>query len=195
MTVPVRIDAPAPVFDHSLSRRQIKQREHAVNDSGADDTVVLGTTESDIEPNADFQANAKPDGQGGFCATAATMNVVIVWKVTVHIAAELAPGSCMYGVVLTHEQGHVDINRRFMDRAKRLLQSAMSAVASQSFAGTTPERSYDALKSAARAAIHGATRQLDTELRTLQRAHDTPEEYTKGQKVCGMAAYNQALGG
>jgi hypothetical protein len=191
----VTIDAPEPVYDDTLTRDQIKQREREIKgNSGTDADIVLGTTESDIEPKANFQASAAPDGNGRFCAYVSALGIVIDWKTTVHVAAELKPGSCMYNVVLTHEQGHVEIGKQAMGLAKDLIRRAMAGVARRGFSGATPEQGYKALQSAATAALRSATTQLNTELKRRQKVHDSPEEYAKGRKVCGLVEYMHAIG-
>src|SRR6185369_7765465 len=145
----VTIEAPPVVYDTSMKRAAIKKREIAVNRrqrSEAD--IVLGTTETSIQPGATVQIETKPDGNGGFCATVVTLKTVIAWKVVVHVASELKPGSCMYNVVLTHEQGHVDIASGLMPMAKDLIMRAMVSLALRSATGKTPQDAYQALRQA-----------------------------------------------
>ncbi|HVY99381.1 MAG TPA: hypothetical protein VHA35_07770 [Dongiaceae bacterium] len=191
----VTIDAPPVVYDHTLPRAAIKQREIAFNRrSHSEADVVLGTTETRIQPQARLQIEARPDGAGRFCATVASLSVVIDWKAVVHVASELEGGSCMYNVVMTHEQGHVDIARSLMGKAKDLIGRALSAVARKGATAATPETAYQALQQAGAKALDGAMSKLNAEMERRQQAHDNPEEYARGRKVCGITAYYNALG-
>jgi hypothetical protein len=191
----VTIDESPVVYDRSLSRAAVKQREEQVNHlHHTANEVVLGTTETEIQPNAQVKIQAMPDADGQFCATVASLKTVISWKVIVHVASDLKPDSCMYDVVLTHENGHVEIGRGLMGMAKDLITRAMTSVANKGAVAKTPEAAYQALQSIGTAALNKAMQKLTAEMNRRQRAHDSPEEYAKGKKVCGLAEYRHALG-
>lgn len=191
----VTMDAPPVVYDTSLNRTAIKKREQQVNRhrrSEAD--IVLGTTETDIQPSARVEIQALADGKGGYCATVASLKTVIAWNVVVHVASELKAGSCMYNVVMTHEQGHVDIAHGLMGMAKDLITRAMTTIARKSATGATPEAAYKSLQTAGAAALQAAMTKFNAEMDRRQAAHDTPEEYAKGKQACGLVEYYHALG-
>jgi hypothetical protein len=191
----ITINAPPVVYDTSMNRAAIKQREMQVNrrrHSEAD--IVLGTTETEILPQAQVQIAARPLGDGTFCATIVSLKTVIDWKLVVHVASELEPGSCMYNVVMTHEQGHVDIANGLKGRALDLIGGALAAIAREGAAAKTPDAAYQMLQRAGAAALNGAMAKLNAEMDRRQAAHDTPEEYGKGRKACGLVAYYHALG-
>jgi hypothetical protein len=155
---------------------------------------VLGTTETEIQPNAQVKIQAMQDADGSFCATVVSLKTVISWKVIVHVASELKPGSCMYDVVLTHENGHVEIARGLMGMAKDLITRATISVANKGAVAKTPEAAYRALQSIGTAALNKAMTKLTAEMKRRQQVHDNPEEYAKGKKVCGLVEYRHALG-
>jgi hypothetical protein len=191
----VTFNAPPVVYDTSLNRAAIKKHEMVVNGGGHSEAdIVLGTTETGIQPSANVQIEAKPDDKGGFCATVVSLKTVIDWKIVVHIASELKPGSCMYNVVLTHENGHVDIANGLMGMAKDLVTSAMVGMAGKTAVAKTPQDAYKILQQAGAAALTRAMTKLNAEMKRRQAAHDTPEEYGKGKQVCGLVEYYHALG-
>jgi hypothetical protein len=191
----VTIDEPPVVYDHSLSRAAVKQREELVNHvHHAANEVVLGTTETEIQPNAQVKIQAVQNADGRFCATVASLKTVISWKMVVHVAAEIKAGSCMYGVVLAHENGHVDIARGLMGMAKDLITRAMTSVANKGALAETPDAAYKALQSIGTTALNKAMTKLTAEMKRRQQVHDNPEEYAKGKKVCGLVEYRHALG-
>jgi len=189
----VTINAPPVVYDTSLKRAVIKKTDTAVKNRSEVD-IILGTTQTLIEPGVNMEMQVNDNGSGNFCATVASAKAVIDWKVVVHVASELKPGSCMYNVVMTHEQGHVDIAHGMMGMAKDLISRALVSVARKSATGATQEDAYKKLQSAARTAVKAAMDEFYAELDRRQAAHDTPEEYGKGKQVCGLVAYYHALG-
>ena len=195
VTPVVTIAAPPVVYDTSMNRAAIKQREQQVNRRGHSEAdIVLGTTETEIQPAATVKIEAKSDGKGGFCATVVALKTVIAWKLVVHVASELKAGSCMYNVVMTHEQGHVDIAQGLMGMATDLITRAMSSIARKSATAATPEDAYKKLQRAGATALNAAMTKLNAEMDHRQAAHDTPEEYAKGKQACGLVEYYHALG-
>ncbi|MES1152561.1 MAG: hypothetical protein ABUL54_11730, partial [Dongia sp.] len=191
----VTLDVPPVVYDTSLNRAAIKKHEIAINRRPHSEVdIILGTTETEIQPSATLQIQAQPDGTGGFCATVASAKTVISWKMVVHVASELKPGSCMYNVVMTHEQGHVDIARGLMGMAKQLIGGALASVARKSATAATPQEASKKLEQAGSAAFNAAMTKINAEMERRQAAHDTPEEYAKGKQACGLVAYYHALG-
>jgi len=100
----------------------------------------------------------------------------------------------MYGVVSTHEQGHVDIDLKAMGYSQALIKKELQAFPSQSVAAATPDEGAEVLQRALGAKLDAIFAKLDAEVKRRQNAHDTPEEYRKGAKQCGAVENNRALG-
>jgi hypothetical protein len=189
----VTLNVPPVIYDTSMKRAVIKKGDTAVK-SRSEVDIILGTTQTKIEPGVTMEIQVKNNGSSSFCATVASVKAVIAWNVVVHVASELKPGSCMYNVVMTHEQGHVDIARGMMGMAKDLIGRALASVARKTATGATQEAAYKQLQQAGREALNAAMTKFNAELDRRQAAHDTPEEYAKGKQVCGLVAYFHALG-
>jgi hypothetical protein len=194
--ITVKLAVPPVGYDQKMSRREITERERQVNNVDREPgSVVLGVTDSEIQPEVNMNVASKPDGAGAYCAAIVTMQIVVNWRTAVHLASELKPGSCMYDVVLKHENGHVEIDRKFHATGAHLIEDALRAMAAKVVVAATVEAGYAQLKQAASAALSGAIGRLNARLAGLQKVHDSPEEYAKPAKICGVAANNRALGG
>jgi hypothetical protein len=182
--------------DQAFSRREILEHVRQRDPAGAEGyDAVLGVTDTDMEPRADIDYLATPQKDGTYCVSLTAITVIVTWRATVHIASELEPGSCMYGVVATHEQGHVEIDRRFMAAGQAIFERALAGLARLSAPASSAEVGGKALQRKGSTALGEAIDTLQGELARRQAAHDTPEEYAKGVKICGVAENNRALGG
>jgi hypothetical protein len=182
--------------DQAMSRDQIlafMRRRDPSAGNGYDG--VLGITDTDTEWSIEYAFMSEERSTGGYCVWMTSVKVHLHWKSAVHVASELKPGSCMYGVVLTHEQGHVDIDRNAMGYSQALTEKTLAAVKGQSVVATAPDAGAQMLKRALETKLHAAFDTLNAELEKRQKAHDTPEEYAKPAKICGMEENNRALGG
>jgi hypothetical protein len=194
--IEVTVPPPAISHDQALSRDQILQHVRSRDPSGGGGyDAILGVTDTNVDPDASIDYIAMPQAGGGYCVSLTKITVVVQWKIDVHVASELRPGSCMYGVVLNHEDGHVDIDRKVLGLSKSLIQKNLAAIARNAVAAATPEAGGKRLQGAGSAALSGAVDKLQAELERRQNAHDTPEEYAKGEKICGVEENNRALGG
>jgi len=86
-------------------------------------------------------------------------------KPVLRIAKEMAPGTCAYAWVMTHEQMHVRIHRDIARQFREL--------------------EYPWSQGASAAAILSFAKQELDRLMQAQDRFDSPEEYAKNQTVCG----------
>jgi hypothetical protein len=191
----VKTEAPKVSSDQAMSRDRIlafaRQRDPT---AGKDYDGILGITDTEIDRNIRFEFRIAQSPGGVTCVSVTSIAVTVLWKSAVHVASELKPGSCMYGVVETHEQGHVEINRQGMGYGQGLIERALRTIKVQAVAAATPDEGVQRLKRSVSATLQAAGKRLDAEMARRQKAHDTPEEYAKGAKICGAEENNRALG-
>ena len=184
--ITVSMNAAPVVQDQKWSRAEIKDYMRKRGQSirpGYDS--VLGITESDIEPKARLQFTGTPDRTGTYCVVVQSVTVVIDWKVTVHIASEYKPGSCMYKVIDEHEQGHVEIANKSKGAVQEAIRKALESIVRNTVVASSMDQGATQLQADAQAAFEKAFRKFHAGLEQRQAAHDTPEEYAKGRKICG----------
>jgi hypothetical protein len=191
--VDVTIEAPPPTYDRTRSRAEIVAEVRGNPPAVGDELSTLGVTGSDIEPNASIDYLSEPDGEGGWCVHLTTIYVPITWKIAVHVVSDLQPDSCMYKAVLDHEQGHVEIARRMMPRAKEIIEQAMVSVARLTVIDKTTEIGARKLQRAALDALNDGMSAVGEALEDRQRRHDSDEEYDRIRELCGAAEYERAF--
>ena len=149
---------------------------------------TLGLTQADVGADADLEFLTVPRG-GGFCTTARETVVTLKWSSTVHLAAELAAGSCLERVVGAHEQKHVALDRALLPVGREAIEIALQSALRSGAVGGTADESRNALQQKARKAISGAI-DIFAEVRTRRQLElDSPEEYDKVPKACGVIEY------
>ena len=109
-------------------------------------------------------------------------------SVKIYIASEYERGSCEYRQILLHENRHVAIARRNLERFKPQVRAALTSllipkpdqpirIASASSAGAEMERLYTKL-------LEPVYQKMLAALRAAQGAIDTPEAYAKVHRKC-----------
>ena len=188
--ISVRIDAAPVRHDHALSVAALSKIPSESRRAGMEAyDRTLGLTEANINTNADMKLFTMPDGQGGFCTTARSATIVVKWTTTVHIASEIQPGSCIDRVVGAHEEKHVAIDAALMPIGRRAIELALTAVIRHGVAGSTAGQSRQNLQDQARDAVNQAIDAFALVRTRRQLALDSPDEYDKVQRTCGILEY------
>jgi len=189
--IKITMNAPPVAQDQKWSRagilKYMRSRGQTIR-QGYDS--VLGITESDIQPSARLQYLGVRDRNGTYCVFLQSATVVIDWKVTVHIASEYKPGSCMYKAIDEHEQGHVAIVNASKDEAQAMIRKVLESTGQKTLVASSMNQGATQLQTDAQAAFEKAFKKFHDALQRRQLGHDTPEEYAKPRKLCGNA-YNQ----
>ena len=151
----------------------------------------LGVTVSRIDWRTEIAARighltAPAGGTPVVCAVPAEITLTLVQaEHRVRIARELAPGSCLFAEVETHERRHVAVNRdtlRAMAARARAVAQGWARTAEGR--GATPEAAAEALRQGLRRALEPV---LDAVRQTQERRHaaiDTQDEYRRLARVC-----------
>jgi hypothetical protein len=134
------------------------------------------------------------DPKGGFCSAIAQATVTIEWRTLVRIASEIKPGSCVFDVVVRHEQKHVDLDRKLIPSARAEMEAALGAVARRPVSAATAKESQRVLQERMSRAINATIDAFSTRRSRRQLAIDTPQEYDKVPKTCGRDSLNRLLG-
>jgi hypothetical protein len=153
----------------------------------------LGLTEADIGAKADINLVTIPDGNGVFCTSARSALIVLEWNTVVHIASQIPPGSCIDGVVSTHEQKHVAIDKQLIPIARQVIEIALISVIRRSVAGHSVDEAQRNLQEKARAMVNQAIDIFSVVRNRKQLALDSKEEYDRVPKSCGILEYFKVM--
>jgi len=170
--------------DQALSIAVLKRRAGVTGPNG----YVLGLTESEVAASTRYEMLVSPEGAGVSCVSFRSITVELRLAMTVHVAAELKPGSCLYNAALQHEQGHIIVERKMLPRAKARVAVVLTGVARRGETASDAAVAQRSLQAAADAVIQQAMREIAAEKKRQQRALDTPDEYRRVSQACGSAA-------
>lgn len=192
----VRIDESPVREDRTLSMTDLSKIPSASRRAGMEAyDRTLGLTEADIGAKANIDLVTKPDGEGHFCTAARAALIELQWKTVVRIANQIKPGSCIDGVVTTHEQKHVAIDKRLIPIARQAIEIALTSVIRRTVEGKSIADSQRNLQDQARITVNKAI-DIFTVVRTRrQLSLDSKEEYDKVPQSCGMLEYIRVLRG
>lgn len=145
----------------------------------------LGLTTSRVEWHSEIETRYR-SGRGGVCARPAEVVLSLAQtEHTVRIANEIPAGSCLYREVLAHEQRHVAVNRRSLQRAATQARAAAEAWAARSQGrGATLDDAMEALQHGLHRAIEPALASMRNSREAGHRAIDTEAEYRRLSRVC-----------
>ncbi len=195
-TISVEFDQSPVREDRSLSLTALSKIPSASRRAGMEAyDRTLGLTEADIGAKADIDLLTVEDGAGGFCTRARSARIVLEWNTVVHIAAEIAPGSCIDKVVSTHEHKHVAIDQQLIPIARQAIEIALTAVIRRSIAGKTIADSQRNLQDQARATVNRAVDIFSVVRTRKQLALDNKDEYDRVPKSCGIIEYLKVMRG
>ena len=139
---------------------------------------TLGTTEVHFRSGYGLNYVLAPLPDGRFCARLTGAQVTFGFEsITVHVAREFPPGSCLHAAILEHEEGHVAISRQVyaitLARLSYTLEQARRdefavEVSSEAAAGET-------LRSRLSGIVDRFTTELLTEQASRNQQHDGPQ--------------------
>jgi|UPI00048A3138 hypothetical protein len=188
--ISVQIDESPVREDRTLSLTELSKMPSASRRAGMEAyDRTLGLTEADIGAKADIDLVTVGDGSGVYCTTARSALITLEWTTVVHIAAQIAPGSCFDRVVSTHEQKHVGIDKQLIPIARQVIEIALTSVIRRSIPGKTIEESQRNLQDQARARVNQAIDIFSIVRTRKQLALDSKEEYDRVPKSCGILEY------
>lgn len=155
---------------------------------------ALGLTYSRLGTEISYAIRATPSGQG-YCAAFDRIDAKITLELTVYLASELTPGSCIDGEAGRHEQKHVALERKLLPVARERVAKALARVAQRTATGTSIETAGDRLQRAAKQAVDKALTTFAAEKKQQQLRFDTVEEYRKLSAACSADEIRTLLGG
>jgi hypothetical protein len=158
------------------------------------DGPALGLTQSRLETEIAYAMGAMPEG-GGYCLTLDRVDVKITLSITVFLARELKPGSCIHQEAVAHEQKHVDLERKLLPVVKARVEAALAGVARLTASGATIEAAGDKLQQRARQAVDAVLDDFAAEKKRQQLKFDTVEEYRKLSQRCSAEEIRELLRG
>ncbi len=181
--VEVRLDTAPVRLNRSLSRAQLGERTfHGPR------TRVLGLTHSTVDLDTSAAYKWSPAGDGA-CFWVEAVDVVLRYQaVEIFVASEYSPNSCAYHAILRHEQEHVAVARKHLDRYAPRYRAALTSlliprprspklVASQSEMQQEIERLLAKL-------LQPIATEMHREMAEAQAALDTPQVYRRVRRQC-----------
>ena len=124
------------------------------------------------------------------CVRLEELNVVIYVKPEIEIAQNFSSNSCEHKALTMHENGHVQILRKYARvKAKQIKAEIMKAAQSmRTVSGKRPDSVVPTEKSMLRAdalkQIKAIEKKIQSDLSKLQRAHDSAREFKKIASMC-----------
>ena len=193
--VTVRIDIPPVSEDRLFGLNELSAMPSASKRDGMEDyTHTLGMMHAQVsEPDIQIDYLTTDDGHGNYCTTAKSATVTLEWKMSVHIAAEIKPGSCLDRTTDEHEQGHVNIDKALIPINQRTIELAVTSVVRNGFPGSSAAATQRALSDQAKVAVDQADEIFTVIRRRQQLAHDSKEEYDRMSDACGLMEYLRLL--
>ena len=189
--VAVEVEEAPIVRDQSFSYKELSKRSAGLG--LGKDGATFGATEAQHATELAYALRVAPSGSQ-VCVTTDRLTVTLKLSITVHLASELKPGSCLYKAVADHEQRHVDLEHKLLPTAQLRIQAALASLGRD---GVTGKTSRDAAKAVQDRAWDLVDRALDgfvAERDRKQAAYDTPEEYAKLSRRCSKAELRKVLG-
>lgn len=122
----LRLTSPPiqPVIIHNLTTAQIQGLRKVRMPAKGMHNPGLTIAEQSIR--TDYQIAGSHRGKGPYCVWADSLNVEFCYtKMDVYVSSQYAEGSCPYQVILEHENQHVAINQRVLQKYFDLIQQAL----------------------------------------------------------------------
>lgn len=181
--VNVKISIPRPPINHNLSSAQLTEKSfHGPN------ARVLGLTVPKLQIQTRVEhATEKRDGH--YCYWLEGVQVQLIYKsIEVYVAREYKRGSCEYKAVLRHEQEHVAIARRNLEKFKPKVRHALTSLLlptpDRPIKLASSEQNEEALQSLLARILDPVYQEMQEDLERAQAAIDTPESYAKVRAQC-----------
>ena len=181
--VDVTISIPKPPINRNLSSHQLTEK--TFHDPNA---RILGLTIPDLTIRTSVE-HATEERSGFYCYWLVSVEAELVYhSIEVYIAREYEPGSCEYRAILRHEQEHVAIARRNLEKYKPKVRYALTSLLLP-----TPDRpiqlasldetepTFDALFNKVLQPVY---RDMQEDLTRAQAAIDTQESYARVRAKC-----------
>ena len=113
---------------------------------------------------------------------------LIYKSIEVYVAREYKRGSCEYKAVLRHEQEHVAIARRNLEKYKPKVRHALTSLLlptpDRPIKLASSEQNEEALQSLLARILDPVYQEMQEDLERAQAAIDTPESYAKVRAQC-----------
>ncbi len=124
------------------------------------------------------------------CVKLKSVEVTFFAKPEIHIASNFSRQSCEYGAVLAHEQGHIQILRKFVREYSPKVKQQLVRIAKsvKSSVGPVDKRDIPKVQSQLQQAFMGHIQQYNSAIMPVlsrrQAAHDSPSEYARVAAKC-----------
>ncbi len=181
-----------PLLTNSLDHTQLGQFQTSTHVSHGPDEILTtgGITESDIQASFDLNFNLITNTfSRDTCLSLATVNILVKYTPTVHIAKNYAPNSCRYKTTWEHEMRHVGADvitlEEYVPYYKKLMEYTVSGF--RTIGPLNPEQNEKTQKEITahlQQTLEQATAQMDKARIQRQQSIDTREEYMRLSNLC-----------
>ena len=181
--IDVRIEIPPAPVNHSYSKAELTQANFHGRRS-----KVLGLMVPDLNISASGNYEAVRYGDA-YCFWVKGITVLLGYRsIEIFVASEYKPGSCPYRVILRHEQDHVRVARRNLNRYAPTVRGALTSLlipkASAPVKIASPEAAEAEFQSLYKMLLEPVYKEMLTALQKAQALVDSPPEYRRTFKLC-----------
>lgn len=193
--VTVNRDETKVVYDRSKDIKALSRMMQGSKRADLKDfTHTLGITQPKFNSDGTYRTSVRKSA-GGFCATVTRANIEIVLHQTIYVASDIKQGTCAYNLVVSHERKHAKLNSTFLAKIGRVIKDALAEADLKASQGSSEAQATSAAIDQMDAVIGKAVNAYVKDLLSKQAAVDTPEEYSRINKVCGEGAVRKLIAG
>ncbi len=147
----------------------------------------VGLTSTELGFQMKVRVTAVPSQRNRYCGYLDSVDATVGYeKLIVYVARKYRPGSCHYGSIMEHEQLHVMVFRRILERYAPRLERRITSAASRLRPVVTSNAKQAAtrLKNKLKQEVQPLFREMNQQLNRENAKLDTPQNYKREQARC-----------
>ena len=153
-------------------------------------TETAGVTDASIVLDSEVRTASSGPESGPFCVWPSVITVTLSTAPIIYVDASHGP--CRQAAALAHEMGHVDIDRRMIERFVPIFRSRVMGMAEAIGSAAATDRDQlqtvrSHIEDKVNAMLSITLDALNVERLKAQHAHDSPEEYERLSTACPAA--------
>ncbi|HEU0117572.1 MAG TPA: hypothetical protein VFR09_02965 [Alphaproteobacteria bacterium] len=182
-----RFDDPVYDYHHNLRDLQSLSHDPSHQVHGTHRGLTLGLTS--YEPMMAFKVPMKgvKFSNGLACAHVEHVDVTVGYQnVVVYIPTEVPQGSCGFNEVMAHEQKHIAVNKRLLEKYLPIIQEKLEAYLKLNGVFREQNADYAAklLQDKLQVIVNDVSSEMMNENQREQQLVDSPEEYRRVSATC-----------
>ncbi len=154
-------------------------------------TETAGVTDASIVLDSEVRTASSGPDNGPFCVWPSVITVTLSTAPIIYVDASHGP--CRQAVAMSHEMGHVEIDREVIERYVPIFRRRIASMAEAIGSAVVPGRDQlqvarSRIEDKVNAVLSVTLDALNAERMQAQRAHDSPQEYERISTACPAAA-------